>query len=53
MARIKLEFYPNGKIKTYELSGFGLSIVDKISYNKDTEFIENELHPKYIRKNWL
>jgi len=44
MPSVKLEFYENGKIKSYKISSlFFMKFKDKISYNNKDGFNEKEI----------
>jgi hypothetical protein len=43
VGEIKLEFYDNGKIKSYRVRGFFLKFKDRISYDNEHGFMEREL----------
>jgi hypothetical protein len=52
MAQVLLEFYPNGKIKTYRIRGFGLLFNDRISYDDIEGFKEKEFNKTWKDSKW-
>jgi len=46
MAKLKLEFYNNGRIKSYTVSSIWMSFKDRISYNQKDGFTEDEKDTK-------
>ena len=44
MGYVKIEFYENGKIKSYRVSSIWMKFKDRISYDNEKGFSEKEVN---------